>query len=43
LLLFFVVQDVAHPGEELPVHRLRQRPGRCQLIAGFDVSINCRF
>jgi GNAT superfamily N-acetyltransferase len=37
-----VVQDVTHPGEGLHVHRLRQRLGRRQLIAGFEVSINCR-
>jgi hypothetical protein len=43
LLLCGVVQDVAHPGEGLHVHRLRQRLGRRQLIAGFEVSINCRF
>jgi hypothetical protein len=42
LLLCGVVQDVAHPGEGLHVHRLRQRLGRRQLIAGFEVSINCR-
>ena len=35
LLLFVVVQDVAHPGEGLHVHRLRQRLGRRQLMAGF--------
>ena len=43
LLLLLVVQDVAHPDEGLQSHRPRQRLGRRQLIAGFEVSINCRF
>jgi hypothetical protein len=43
LLLFRVVQDVAHAGDRTCVLRPRQRPGPCQLIAGFQVSINCRF
>jgi hypothetical protein len=43
LLLLVVVQDVAHPGEGLHVHHLRQRLNRykewpvfsCRLMAGF--------
>jgi hypothetical protein len=43
LLLFGVIQDVAHRrGGSLGPHA-RQRLGRGQLIAGFEVSINCRF
>ena len=38
-----LLQDVAHPGEGHQVRRPRQRLGRRQLIAGFEVSINCRF
>ncbi|MBZ5558815.1 MAG: hypothetical protein LAO77_16210, partial [Acidobacteriia bacterium] len=38
-----LLQDVAHPGEGLHVPPPRQRPGRGQLIVGFEVSINCRF
>jgi hypothetical protein len=41
LLLFGLLQDVAHAGEGHHVHRPRQRLGRRQLIAGFEVSINC--
>ena len=43
LLLLLVVQDVAHLGEGLQVHRPRQRLGRRQLIVGLEVSIKCRF
>ena len=43
LLLFVLLQNVAHSGEGLHVQRLRQRLGRAQLIVGFEVSINCRF
>ena len=42
-MLFLVVQDIAHAGERTCVLRPRQRLGRGQLIAGFEVSINCRF
>jgi hypothetical protein len=42
LLLFVVVQDVTHAGVGTSVPRPRQRLGRRQLIAGFEVSINCR-
>jgi len=43
LMLFLLVQDIAHPGEGLHVPRPRQCLGGRQLIAGFEVSINCRF
>jgi hypothetical protein len=43
LLLLCVVQDVAHLGEGLHPPNPRQRLGPRQLIAGFEVSINCRF
>jgi hypothetical protein len=42
LLLFVLLQNVAHLGEELHAPRLRQRRGRRQLIVGFEVSTNCR-
>ena len=41
LLLFGLLQDVTHPGEGHQVRRPRQRLGRRQLIAGFEVSIKC--
>jgi hypothetical protein len=41
LLLFCLLQDVAHPGEGHQVPRPRQRLGRRQLIAGFELSIKC--
>jgi hypothetical protein len=37
-----IAQDVAHAGDRTCVLRLRQRAGRAQLIAGFEVPINCR-
>ena len=40
LLLLLVIQDVAHSGEGPWAHRLRQRLGRRQLMAGSAVSIN---
>ena len=43
LLSCGVAQGVAHAGDRTCVLRPRQRPGRAQLIAGFEVSINCRF
>ena len=43
LLLFFVVQDIAHPGVGTRVPRRRQRLGQLRLMAGFEVSINGRF
>jgi hypothetical protein len=43
LLSCGVAQDVAHAGDRTCVLRPRQRLGRGQLIAGFEVSINCRF
>ena len=43
LLSCRVAQDVAHAGDRTCVLRPRQRLGRGQLIAGFEVSINCRF
>jgi hypothetical protein len=50
LLLCGVVQDVAHPGEGLHGHRLRQRLDRyrgwpvfsCRLMAGLSVHRGCR-
>jgi hypothetical protein len=42
-VLFVVVQDVTHAGDGTCVPRPRQRLGRVSLIAGFEVSINCRF
>ena len=39
---FCLLQDVAHAGRRTPGPRPRQRLGRRQLIAGFEVSINCR-
>jgi hypothetical protein len=39
----FVVQDIAHASVGTRVPRPRQRLGRRPLIAGFQVSINCRF
>jgi hypothetical protein len=36
-----LLQDVAHPGEGHQVLGPRQRLGRRQLIAGFEVSIKC--
>lgn len=41
LLLLGLLQDVAHPGEGHQVPRPRQRLGRRQLIAGFELSIKC--
>jgi hypothetical protein len=41
LLLFGLLQDVAHAGEGHHVPHPRQRLGRRQLIAEFEVSINC--
>jgi hypothetical protein len=38
-----VAQDVAHSRGASPARRARQRLDRCQLIAGFEVSMNCRF
>jgi hypothetical protein len=43
LLSCGVAQDVTHAGDRTCVLRPRQRLGRGQLIAGFAVSINCRF
>src|SRR6185295_896158 len=43
LVLFVMLQDVAHPREGPHVPRLRQRLGGRQLMVGFQVSINCRF
>lgn len=41
LLLCGLLQDVAHSGEGHQVRRPRQRLGRRQLMAGFEVSIKC--
>ena len=38
-----VAQNVAHARGASPARRARQRLGRRELIAGFEVSINCRF
>jgi hypothetical protein len=42
IVLLLLVQDVAHPDEGHHRPRPRQRLGRCQLIAGFEVSLNGR-
>jgi hypothetical protein len=38
-----VAQNVAHARGASRARRARQRLGRRQLIAGLEVSINCRF
>jgi hypothetical protein len=43
LLSCGIAQDVAHARGASPARRALQRLGRRQLIAGFEVSINCRF
>src|SRR5438067_524763 len=43
LLLFVIIQDVAHGGVGACAPRCRQRLGPLRVVAGFQMSINGRF